>query len=161
MKTFLALLNQAATIAKKAYPNSKFCAADGRASHGIASQEKEVDTWRFQFLEPPPFTLTRSVLLEYLANGFGSPVLKNEPILGCEVIELPIAMELGSAIELKNKAGHSAPFKAVGLRWPLSPGNVEPLYIFTEATTTGRLILVGTKSGQVNTCDDGVSLTGR
>jgi hypothetical protein len=92
------------------------------------------------------------VLLGYSAGSFGLPVLKNAPILGDRVVELPPAMSLGDAISLKNNAGHNRPFQFANLRWPLSPNINEPLYIFTEAAG-GHHVFVGTKSRKVFTAE--------
>jgi hypothetical protein len=59
----------------------------------------------------------------------------------------PIRMALTEAIQLKNNAGNTLPFQSVNLRWPLSPGNDEPLYIFRD--TSGKLVFVGVESSRV------------
>src|SRR5262249_51484571 len=122
MKSFLALLTQAAEIIEQNYPDSMFYEADGIPSGGAAQQEPDVDPWRFVFLGPPQNDRTTSVILNFQAGQFG-PAILHDPILGDRVIDLPIEMGLERAIEIKNGADHSGPFDAVTFRWPLSPGN--------------------------------------
>jgi hypothetical protein len=150
MDAFLDLLKQAADWVENAYPGSKFYEADGRPSSGVTAGEAGVDTWRFVFLGPVIQGRTTSVFLEYLGTSFGQPVLKTEPFLGDHVSTLPhwpIWMSLAKAIELRRKAGFASPFKTVTLRWPLSPENKEPFYIFGESD--GSFVFVGTESGTV------------
>lgn len=59
---------------------------------------------------------------------------------------------MGHFVDLKNAAGHTGPFRAVTLRWPLSPGEAEPFYIFIELAS-GLFVFVGTISGKVTSMD--------
>jgi hypothetical protein len=150
MNDFLSLLSQAACLVEGAYPGSIFCGADGKPAQGTASSEAEVNVWRFGFDGPRQQGKWTSVSLEYSNGEFGSPTFHDEPIFGDHVIvppHWPIKMALTKAIQLKNEAGYTLPFRFVNLRWPLSPGNVEPYYIFTD--TNGLRVFVGVESGSV------------
>jgi len=148
LNNFLDLLTQAVKIATQAYPSSKFYEADGTTSQGLASAENQVDTWRFVFLGPRQQTVWTTLYLTYQNGNFADLILKDEFFLGDAIIPLPIPMGLAKAIQLKNSAGHSSPFKGVNLRQPLSPGNTEPFYIFSDSSS-GSFIFVGVKSGNV------------
>ncbi len=144
MKNFLQLLAQAVSIVKKDIPSAKFCEADGTPSKGTAHQESDVDTWLFRFMVPP----TKSASIEYEHGSFQLPVLTFQPILGDRIIPLPVKMGLKEAIKRKDAAGYKSPFKYVLLRWPLTPDNDEPLYIFRESA---RYVFVGVNTGDVST----------
>ena len=145
---FLDLLRQAAELVEKAYPGSKLYEADGNSSAGNASQASQsrylaVRISRVIAAGPPDVSISGRT-----KTASSVPVLQNQTVLGDHVISLPVAMGLDRAIELKDGAGEAARFNLVLLRWPLSSGNTEPLYIFRNAAT-GKFVFVGTQTGRL------------
>jgi hypothetical protein len=127
------------------FPRAKFCEADGTSSKGAAENEGDVDTWLFRFITSP----MKSASIAYENHVFGAPVDAHNPLLGDPIIPLPVKRGLQNAIDLKNKAGHKGKFQVVLLRWPLYPGDNEPLYIFRDPASA-QFIFVGVNTGDVS-----------
>lgn len=153
MTTFLEILMEADALVLANYPGAQFFEAYAPVKEG-ATRPEEIKTWRFVFDVPPgspecPETLSShtTAVLWYGRGSFGKINHICEMFCGDRVIPLPIKMDVGEAITLLQKAGYTDPFTSVVLRWPLTPGNNEPYYIFEMQ---GSFTFVGVYDGKVN-----------
>lgn len=152
---FLDILNEANKKVLAKYPNAQFYEADGYPE-GNGTNPDDVQTWRFVYNIPagskecPDVPYNTTVMLRYIKGTWGNLDHVCEPWLEDVVIPLPIKMDLKDAIILMQKAGYTAPFNSVTLRWPLYPGVKEPSYIF-GIPSQKVWVFVGVYSKKVHT----------
>jgi hypothetical protein len=150
MARFLEILRESMAVTAQVYPDARLIEAHGAPSSGVACTEDDVDNWRFLFLGPVDADHATTIVLEYRAPTFGSPILRREPFWSTGTIRLGLKQAIG----LKNDAGKTEPFQRVNLRLPFSSGSAgedEPFYIF--GSISSPFVFVGTETGAVTTLD--------
>jgi hypothetical protein len=122
--------------------------ADGRPAHGKVTTAAAITRWRIVFQNQTTKSSKFASAYMNVVNGkLGKVVGVHEPFLeDVDIHKIP-KMTLAGAVKKLRAAGHTKPFGAVTLRYPLGPGFHEPLYIFGFGS--GAYWTVGTKTGKV------------
>lgn len=127
----------------EAYPDALLYEADGTADK-VTTKPSGIDHLRVVFDDD-----NKTVIITEKAIGvFGTPVVIDAPWCEDIAIQWPIKMDLPRANELKEAAGHTAPYGAVTLRNPLGPTLSNPSFIF-GGDPTQPYIWVDTVTGAV------------
>jgi hypothetical protein len=149
-----ALIGQATKMvrAKAGFSKAVLLEADGTPKAGTkVKTAMGIVNWRFVYNNQlsPGFTF-RSAALYYKNGKFGRFAPNKSPFVEDRNISTVPKMTLATAIQKLRKAGHTGPFGAVTLRYPLGPGFTETLYIFTFGSGNDQTYWsVGTKTGKV------------
>jgi hypothetical protein len=132
------MANIAVRLVRDQYPDAELYEGDGTPPNGPTTNVQDVTSWRFVFRLPN----NRTALIHSTDWGeFGPVEVVDQPWLEDRVIPWPIEMDITEAAQLLQHGGHTGPFGAVTLRWPLYPGSNQPYYIF--GMTDGTYVFVG------------------
>jgi hypothetical protein len=146
-----ALIAQATAMvrAKAGFSKAVLLEADGTPKAGTKVKTATgIVTWRFVYNnQSTPRFKFRSAALYYENGKFGRFTATKSPFVEDRNIPVVPKMTLATAIAKLRAAGHTKPFGAVTLRYPLGPGFNETLYIF--GLGSGEYWSVGTKTGKV------------
>jgi len=122
--------------------------ADGAPPTGSTTKASAVTHWRIVFQnQTTKGSKYKSAWVKVIGSKIGVPKGVKEPFLEDRNITVVPKMTLTTAVAKLRKAGHTQPFEAVTLRYPLGPGFHETLYIFSFES--GDHWAVGTKTGKV------------
>jgi hypothetical protein len=147
----ITVLVKQATAKIRANPQFKkavLLEADGTPAHGSTTKASEVTHWRIVFQNQTTNRSKYASAWIKVVNGkLGQVHGVKSPFVEDRNITVIPKMTLAAAVAKLRKAGHTEPFEAVTLRWPLGPKKGETLYIFSY--DSGANWAVGTKSGKV------------
>jgi hypothetical protein len=129
-----------------AYPNAKFCVADGKPAAGTGTGPDSITKWTLSYYNG----LHSHVVIVYDNGTFGQPQLINWGLFGNRIIDVPWSIDLADAIQRMRKAGFNNPFYEVVLLFPLGPGADEALYLFFIDQAGDQRITVGATTGKVH-----------
>ena len=122
--------------------------ADGTPKSGKVTTAAGITRWRLVFQnQTTKGSKYRSAFVKVADGKLGHIVGVKAPFLEDRNIAPVPKMTLATAVRKVRAAGHTKPFGAVTLRYPLGPGFSEPLYIFGYGS--GEYWAVGTKTGKV------------
>lgn len=141
--SFLDMLNEANAIVTADYPGATFYEAN-------LNVEMAGSPWQFVFNDPNTVPNGTVMLNNYMGNFQLPPKHYNAPWGGDRPIKLPIPMSLEEAEYLAKNAGYTGNIAVITLRWPLTAGSTEPLYIFGIPSQDVH-VFVGVYSHKVTT----------